>query len=149
MASPLPLPHLSYPLGAAKQRGNPRSKGPVDGVWCHMLPTPTFAFLACLAKKLMGANRPPDTKFLVLFEESTAIEIMVAQVTSSLWGLHSGPLTQLISLLISFLASSLESHCQPASRRWAPKPDHGAGRHRQESSVSPKLLSTQGPVSEV
>lgn len=50
-----------------------------------MLPTPTFVFLACLAKKLMGANRPPDTKFLVLFEENTALEeMMVARVTSSI-----------------------------------------------------------------
>lgn len=55
----------------------------------------------------------------------------------------------IISLLISLLASSVRATRAP--RRWAPrpKPDHGAGRHRQESSVSPKLLPTQGPVFEV
>lgn len=83
--SSLPPPlHHSYPLGAAKQQGNPRLKGLVDGVWCHMLPISTFAFLDYLSKKLMGANRIPDTAFLILLGENTAIEIMVAHLTSSI-----------------------------------------------------------------
>lgn len=56
----------------------------VDEMWCHRLPIPTFAFLACLSEKLMGANRILDTAFLVLFGENTAPEIMVVHLTSSI-----------------------------------------------------------------